>query len=264
MKKIIALIVCLMLICVPLVASAEDYEVGDVFTGEVLEGETTPEDETPTEEEIQPPVETPEETPPVENPPAETPPTEEAPTFEDEVQTVTDNLVKWLEDNSALLGLIVTLIGYGIVTFKKLGTVIKSASTMNNNAITIAKNNKNVMDEALTSIQTASGAVTGYDARILALLEAYKTTAEDKARLEKELVEIKNYLMINADANIAFADELAELLTLANIPNFKKESIGASHLARVNAILEAKKKAEAAAMIPTTTEEVKEDVGEKS
>ena len=64
--------------------------------------------------------------------------------------------------------------------------------------------------------------------------------------------------------NIAFADELAELLTLANIPNFKKESIGASHLARVNAILEAKKKAEAAAMIPTTTEEVKEDVGEKS
>lgn len=256
MKKIIALIICLMLICVPLVASAEDYEVGDVFTGEVLEGETTPEDETPTEEEIQPPVETPEETPPV-----ETPPTEEAPTFEEEVQTVTDNLVKWLEDNSALIGLIVTLIGYGIVTFKKLGTVIKSASTMNNNAITIAKNSKNVMDEALTSIQSASGAVTGYDARILALLEAYKTTAEDKARLEKELVEIKNYLKTSTDANIEFANELAELLGLANIPNYKKEEIGARHLTAVNAIMEAEAKAE---VVMAETVEVKEDVGEKS
>lgn len=256
MKKIIALIICLMLICVPLVASAEDYEVGDVFTGEVLEGETTPEDETPTEEEIQPPAETPEETPPV-----ETPPTEEAPTFEEEVQTVTDNIVKWLEDNSALLGLIVTLIGYGIVTFKKLGTVIKSASTMNNNAITIAKNSKNVMDEALTSIQSASGVVTGYDARILALLEAYKTTAEDKARLEKELVEIKNYLKTSTDANIEFANELAELLGLANIPNYKKQEIGSRHLTAVNAIMEAEAKAEVAM---AEIEEVKKDDGEKS
>lgn len=256
MKKIIALIICLMLICVPLVASAEDYEVGDVFTGEVLEGETTPEDETPTEEEIQPPVETPEETPPV-----ETPPTEEAPTFKEEVQTVTDNIVKWLEDNSALLGLIVTLIGYGIVTFKKLGTVIKSASTMNNNAITIAKNSKNVMDEALTSIQSASGAVTGYDVRILALLEAYKTTAEDKARLEKELVEIKNYLKTSTDANIEFANELAELLGLANIPIYKKQEIGSRHLTAVNAIMEAEAKAEVAM---AEIEEVKKDDGEKS
>lgn len=257
MKKIIALIVCLMLICVPLVASAEDYEVGDVFEGVVEEGNSTPEDETPTEEEIQPPVETPEETPPVENPPAETPLTEEAPTFEDEVQTVTDNLVKWLEDNSALIGLIITLIGYGIVTFKKLGTVIKSASTMNNNAITIAKNSKNVIDEALTSIQSASGAVTGYDARILALLEAYKTTAEDRARLEKELVEIKNYLKTSTDANIEFANELAELLGLANIPNYKKEEIGARHLTAVNAIMEAEAKAEV--VMAETVEVTKDD-----
>lgn len=243
MKKIIALIICLMLLCVPIVASAEDYEIGDVFEGVVEEGDSTPEAEMPTEEEILPPV--------------ETPPTEEAPTFEDEVQTVTDNLVKWLEDNSALIGLIITLIGYGIVTFKKLGTVIKSASTMNNNAITIAKNSKNVIDEALTSIQSASGAVTGYDARILALLEAYKTTAEDRARLEKELVEIRNYLKTSTDANIEFANELAELLGLANIPNYKKEEIGARHLTAVNAIMEAEAKAEV--VMAETVEVTKDD-----
>lgn len=281
MKKILVFILVLMLVCVtPLVASAEAYQVGDVYEGEVEEDNSTPETETPTEEEILPPVETPEETPiedetpeeipeetppveepPVETPPIEIPPTEETPTFEDEVQTVTDNLVKWLEENSALIGLIITVIGYGIVTIKRLGTVIKSASTMNNNAITIAKNSKNVIDEALTSIQSASGAVTGYDVRIVALLEAFKTTAEDKARLEKELVEIKNYLKTSTDANIEFANELAELLGLANIPNYKKEEIGARHLTAVKAIMEAEAKAEVAM---TETVEVTNDDREEA
>lgn len=239
MKKILVFILVLMLVCVtPLVASAEDAQVGDVFDGVVEGDNSTPETEMPTEEEIQPPVDT--------------------PTFEEEVQTVTDNLVEWLEDNSALIGLIVTLIGYGIVTFNKLSTVIKSASTMNNNAITIAKNSKNVIDEALASIETASGTVTGYDARIVALLEAFKTTAEDKARLEKELVEIKNYLKTSTDANIEFANELAELLGLANIPNYKKEELGARHLTAVNAIIEAEAKAE---VVMAETVEVKGNDG---
>mgnify|MGYP003296352319 CR=1 FL=1 len=70
------------------------------------------------------------------------------------------------------------------------------------------------------------------------------------------------FLKTSADANIEFANELAELLGLANIPNYKKEEIGARHLESVKAILEAEKKAEAVALIPATTEEAKEDVGE--
>lgn len=262
MKRILVFILVLMLVCVtPLVASAEDYEIGDVFEGVVEEDNSTPETETPTEEEILPPVETPEETPPIEIPPIEIPPTEEtpteeAPTFEDEVQTVTDNLVKWLEDNSALIGLIITVIGYGIVTIKKLGTVIKSASTMNNNAITIAKNSKNVIDEALTSIQSASGAVTGYDAKIVALLEAFRTTLDDKARLEMKLEQTNKYLEVSTQANIEFANELAELLGLANIPNYKKEEIGSRHLAAVNALVEANAQAKA---MTDTVEVTKDD-----
>lgn len=251
MKKILVFILVLMLVCVtPLVASAEDYEVGDVFEGEVEVDTSTPETEMPTEEEILPPVETPEVTPPI-----EIPPTDGTPTFEDEVQTVTDNLVKWLEENSALIGLIITVIGYGIVTIKRLGTVIKSASTMNNNAITIANNNKNVIDEALTSIQSASGAVTGYDAKIVALLEAFKTTAEDKAMLEKKLEQTNKYFDVAAQANIEFANELAELLGLANIPNYKKEEIGSRHLAAVTALVEAKAQADAV----TESKEVTQD-----
>lgn len=252
MKKLIVGILCFMLLIAPLSASAEEAAEG-ITEGETVGDEVidTPAEETPTDEEIEGDGEVvvPDDVP-----------TDDS-TFEEEVEVVTDKIVKWLEDNSALLGMIVTLIGYGIVTFNRLSTVIKSASTMNNNAIAIAKNSKDVVDEALTSINSASGAVTNYDARIMALLEAFKTTAEDKARLEKEFVELKNYLKTSTDANIEFANELAELLGLANIPNHKKEEIGARHLEHVKAILEAEKKAEAAAVV--STEEVKEDVGEE-
>lgn len=252
MKKLIVGILCFMLLIAPLSASAEEAAEG-VTEGETVGDEVidAPAEEIPTDEEIEGDGEV---------VVSDDVPTDD-PTFEEEVEVVTDKIVKWLEDNSALLGMIVTLIGYGIVTFNRLSTVIKSASTMNNNAIAIAKNSKDVVDEALTSINSASGAVTNYDARIMALLEAFKTTAEDKARLEKEFVELKNYLKTSTDANIEFANELAELLGLANIPNHKKEEIGARHLEHVKAILEAEKKAEAAAVVPT--EEVKEDVGEE-
>jgi hypothetical protein len=242
-----------MLLIAPLSASAEEAAEG-VTEGETVGDEVidTPAEEIPTDEEIEGDGEV--------GVPDDVP--TDDPTFEEEVKVVTDEIVKWLEDNSALLGMIVTLIGYGIVTFNRLSTIIKSASTMNNNAIAIAKNSKDVVDEALTSINSASGAVTNYDARIMALLEAFKTTAEDKARLEKEFVELKNYLKTSTDANIEFANELAELLGLANIPNHKKEEIGARHLEHVKAILEAQKKAEAATMV-VPTEEVKEDVGEE-
>mgnify|MGYP002514089081 CR=1 FL=1 len=89
----------------------------------------------------------------------------------------------------------------------------------------------------------------------------YEVVDRRKWLSEKEFVELKNYLKTSTDANIEFANELAELLGLANIPNHKKEEIGARHLEHVKAILEAEKKAEAAAVV--STEEVKEDVGEE-
>ena len=263
MKKILVFLLCLMLVCAtPLVAFAEEAEVGDVTTGEVSGDISTPEDEMPVEGEILPPETMPEETPPVETP------EEEAPTFEEEVEIeieiLTENIKKWFEDNSAFIGLIVTIIGYGIVSLKKLGTVIKTSSTMNNNTVTVAKSSNEAITQALNCMENASSAVTGYDERIAAMLEAFKTTAEDKARLEAELVEIKNYLKTSSKSNLEFADELAELLALANIPNYKKEEIGARHVAAKKEIIDAEAKAEAVAMIPTTTEEVKENVGEEA
>ncbi len=256
MKKIFAILLATILCIMPLVSFAE--EASDAT--EVVEGDnSTTEVETPTEGEILPPETVSEETS-----------EEDAPTVEDEVKTITANIVAWIEEHSAEIGIIVTLIGYGIVMIKKLGTVIRSASTMNNNAITMATTSKDFMGNALTEMQTASGAVVQYDSRIAALLEAFKNTAEDKARLERELVEIKNYLQTSSQANIEFANELADLLALANIPNFKKEELGARHLAAIKAIIDAEARAEAEAdnaakmLLPAAIEEVKEDVGEEN
>ena len=223
MKKILAILIALMICVMPLVAFAEDAEV--------VEGDnSTTTEEVPTEGEISAPDETPE-----------------------EVTALTDTIVKWIEEHSAELGIIVTLIGYGIVMLKKLGTVIKSAGTMNNNAISMAKTSTEFMGNALTEMQSASGAVTGYQTEIALLLETFRNTAEDKARLENELLEIHKALKLAKESNIEFSNELAELIALANIPNYKKEEMGARHLAAVNAIAEAE----------TVTEEVKKDDGKE-
>ena len=273
MKKIFALILCLMLICVaPLVAAAEVETDAPIVTEDEATENLPTEEETPVEDEITPPEEVPEETP-TETPeaPEEVPEQistegettgEDVAGWDDVKETLSGAIKEWIEPNLEEIGVIVTLIGYGIVLFKKLRTIIKSASTINNNAIAITEKNRNFMSQALSNIETASGVVTSYDARIVALLEAFQQTAEDKKRLEAELVEIKSFLKTSTAANIEFANELAELLGLANIPNYKKEEIGARHLESVKAILEAEKKAEAVALIPATTEEAKEDVGE--
>lgn len=243
MKKLFAILMCLMLIFVtPLVTYAEDLEVGDVYEGEVGEDNSTPEEEMPTEGEISAPEETPE--------------------AEDELKTVTDEIVEYLEENYEWIGVIITIIGYGILGFRKLKNVLKSMGTLNNNAVTIAENSSSFMSQALANIENASGAVTSYDARIVTMLEAFKTTAEDKAKLEAELVEVKNYLQTATQANVEFANELAELLVLANIPNAKKDELYSRHLAKVAAINEASEKA--VALLPASGEEVKSDVGEEA
>ena len=254
MKKFFALILCLMLLCaMPLATFAEGEEV--------TEDTTVTEEETVLEQgEIIPEQE---ETVPEETEPAPAPEEETGTDWNEIKDTLSGAFVEWIEPNIEEIGVVVTLVGYGIMLIKKFKNVLKSLGTMNNNTITISKENANLMEQAMASIESASGAVTAYDVKIAQILAAYQQTAEDKQRLEKVLFEVNNYLKTSTDANVEFANELAELLGLANIPNYKKEEIGARHLEKVKAIIEASKKAEAVALIPTNTEEVNEDDGEK-
>ena len=165
---------------------------------------------------------------------------------------------EWIVPHLEEISVIITLIGTLFYQIRKNKSLGKTIGTMNNNTITIAEQSTSIMNQALTGMENVSAIVTAYDARIAAMLEAHRANAEDKERLERELTEIGTYLKTAAESNIEFANELAELLGLANIPNYKKEEIGARHLAAVNSI----KAAETEAL--NAVQEVSEDVGEKA
>ena len=145
-------------------------------------------------------------------------------------------LEEWVIPHLEEICVVVTMIISLICQMKKHKLLSKSMGVMNHNAVTIAEQSSSMMSQALASMENTSCAVAGYDAQIAALLEAHRSAAEDKALLEKELRELKTYLKTATEANLEFSNELAELLNLANIPNFKKEEIGARHLAAVNAL----------------------------
>jgi hypothetical protein len=224
----------------------------------VVEGDnSTTEVETPTEGEISPPVETPD--------------------WDDVKETVSEDIVGWLFEHFEKVLVSIFLLASAIWEKRRDKRINKNVSTLNNNAVTIAKTSTDFMGSALSEMQTASGAVVRYEARIESVLEAFGQILEERAVLieqramiERELVELKNYLQTSSQANIEFANVLAELLALANIPNYKKEEFGARHLAVVNALKEAETRAEAEAdaaanmLLPATVEEVKEDDGEEA
>lgn len=250
MKKIFAILLVLMLWTMPLVAFAEEATVPT--EGAEVENSTTTE-EMLTEGEISPST------------------VEKIATEWDHLKNLfSDNVEDWILSHLEEISVVVTLIMTCFYNMRKHKLLNRSMGTLNNNAITVAQTSNDFMGSALTQMQNASGAVVQYDERITALLEAFRTTAEDKAMLERELVEIKNYLKTSSQANLTFADEFMELLSLANIPVYKKEELGKKFVAAKKDIIDAESKAEAEAdaaakmLLPATTEEVKEDVGEES
>jgi hypothetical protein len=90
-------------------------------------------------------------------------------------------------------------------------------------------------------MQEVKAEVVGYKAAIDKLLAAFTANAEEKQKLEAKLDEVNNHLKTAKLASMELANEVAELLVLANIPNSKKEELYARHLAAVGAIAEAEK-----------------------
>lgn len=166
-------------------------------------------------------------------------PTETSAEAEGELSLLlSEKFESWVVPNIEEISVIITLVGTLFYQLRKNKLLSKSIGTMNNNTVAIAEQNAGMMNQALTGMESASLAVRGYEERIESLLEAYRASAEDKARLEAELSEVKTYLKTASEANVEFANEFAELLGLANIPNYKKEELGARHLAAVRAIRE--------------------------
>lgn len=239
MKKILALMLCIIIVCaMPLMVFAEGEESAPVEDGEVVTEdlpaveETLPEGENEGVEDTTPEESAPEDVPPVtapeDNVPENTTPEQ---SIKDQAKTVSDKIAAWVVERIELISALVTIVlttFYHIVKNKALS---KSIVVLNNNAVKAAESSSK-------SIEGASKVVTGYSTEITTLLEEFRKTAEDNQKLEAALANVESYLKNAKAANIELSNELAELLVLSNIPNAKKDELYSRHRTAVALIAE--------------------------
>lgn len=242
--KLLIAILCLMVICLPLNVFAEDIPADVTIT--VADNEVIPEEDVPA-------AETPE----------DVPEDKRGFNWEDVKNTVGSKVEAWVIANAEEIGVALTVISFIIDNRREKKKIKKDMSVMNNNAITIAKEGSAHMTASEIAINNAAAAVLAFEKRITEIIEKYGEAAEAKKILEVEIVEIKEYCKVLAESNQEFANEFAELLSLANIPNYKKEEMGARHRARSLAIKEASDHAAHVAEKLLAKEEVKKDEREE-
>ena len=263
MKKIFAFIMCIVLICAMSVKIFSESGVSETIPEETIPEETTPEETIPEET-------TPEDTTPEETTPEETT-LETETTFESETISATETLspevsestpisteltnltteeiVAWIKAHFEEISVVVSLLFNMIYMAKKSKLINKSISDTNHNAITVSENSDRVIAEALNMMQNFRESTE-------AMMLSYKESSEkEKKKLQEALTTATNYLETAKLANVEFANELAELLVLANIPNSKKDELYARHRAAVKSI-------SATEGNITSTEVIKDDNGE--
>lgn len=210
MKKIFALILCAMLICAtPIVAFAEEGENATEVT------ENTSVEEMVTESEISASEE-----------------------------TLPDKIIDFITENyegSTFLSLAISIVVYTFFAIKKHKSLNGTIGTLNNNAVTVASNSTKVITDAMEKVAAIAEVVKGHREDIVALLEEIRKNAEEKESLKDMLRTVTKALETSKMASMEFADEVAELLVLANIPNAKKEELYARHRAAVDALKTAEK-----------------------
>lgn len=151
-------------------------------------------------------------------------------------QTMTDEIVDYVTSHPEELSVIATLILTIIYEVRKHGKLNGSIGTLNNNAITVAQNSAEAIKTALAGVEGIAEVVNKYKDEIEALLGEIRKSAEEKKALEETLSHVEGLLKTSKLATLELANEVAELLVLANIPPSKKEELYARHRAAVNAI----------------------------
>lgn len=165
--------------------------------------------------------------------------TEEAPLPDAEgtdIQTTAEKIVEYVKAHLEEISVIITLILTAFYNVRKHGLLNKSIGTLNNNAVSVAENSNSAIQQALVGVTGVSDIVKGFTDKMDSMLAEIRKNAEEKTSLEAALAEVQNHLKTAKLANVEFANELAELLVLANIPNAKKEELYSRHRAAVDSI----------------------------
>ena len=198
MKKIFALILCIMLICAtPVMAYAEESPSEPAAEEVVVESEPQPE------------------------------------------ETVPDKIVKFISENyegSSFLSLAITIVVYTVFAVKKNKALNGTIGILNNNAIKVANDSTNTVIEVMGKAGEMADLIKGYKESFEAVIADLHKTAEEKQSLEAMLSSVQKTIDTSKLAMKELADEMAQLLCLANIPNSKKEELYSRHRAAVDAI----------------------------
>lgn len=144
------------------------------------------------------------------------------------IDFTTEDIVLYIEEHLEEIGVIVSLIAFAFQTANKFKWLNKAVSATNSNAIAVAENSEKMIADALAKMD-----------KFGELFAKYEESEEEKLALREMLDKAMEYVKNSKLANIEFANELADLLCLANIPNSKKEELYARHIAAVHAIEEA-------------------------
>ena len=212
MKKLFAFVICtvLLLCAFPVSAFAEGESVDGVETTVEAVGEVSTTEVIATEGKISG-----EETMP---------------------EVTTEMIVGWIKAHFEEISVIVTLILTAFYNIRKHKLLNRSISATNKNAIAVAENSDRTIMNALERMDGITATVENYKEAFTILLAEFRSNAEEKQKLEQTLKEAMNYIKTSKLANIEFANELAELLVLANIPNSKKDELYSRHIAAVKTI----------------------------
>ena len=151
-------------------------------------------------------------------------------------KTMTEEIVDYVTSHVEELSVIGTLILGIFYEVKKHGKLTGSIGTLNNNAIAVAQNSAETIKTALAGVEGIAEVVNEYKDEIKALLGEIRKSADEKAALEDTLSHVVGFLKTSNLAFKELADEIAELLVLANIPPSKKEELYSRHRAAVDAI----------------------------
>lgn len=151
-------------------------------------------------------------------------------------ESMTDIVVGYVKDHLEEILVVVFMAVGSLYEARLRGKLNGSVGTLNNNAISIAKNSADTIKEALEGVKGMADVVNKYKDDIEGLIGEIRKSAEEKKALEDTLAHVEGFLKTSKLATIELANEVADLLVLANIPVSKKEELYSRHRAAVDAI----------------------------
>jgi hypothetical protein len=135
--------------------------------------------------------------------------------------SITETIIDYVKSHIEEILVIVSIFMSAFINNHYRGNLKSSIGKINNNAITIADNGAAVAEKALVKLEEATIAMR-----------------EERQHTEGMISNVETFLETTRLATIELANEVAELLVLANIPNSKKDELYARHMKAVQALEE--------------------------